>query len=476
MAIEFQCPSCAATVRVPDHAAGKKGSCPSCKVKLIVPQLEEDSVEEPAPTPRKRVAPTPAPVEEKRPAKPKKQAAPEINLGLEPVINLQPADGGKKKEEANFGDILKLDLGGDSAPAKPTKAAKKNRVDVVNEAPLSAAEIQESHEVAEVVDAEIPEFMQELAAPDEGLVADAYLPSQSVAAKAQRKLQKQGGSKAGLIFGIICGVGLIGGVIWLALSKDTKLAGERIAYSIERGASLQPITIGNDEIGLDEEVIETVLKAIKKNPVKITMDSMHMEFTSSRAGFEISLKESDTTQFFRFPLDKEMKAFRDKNLKSLDAERTKQFTGSLKKFFEKSDVAIRNREGALPLANSDPREIGLNACVRALGYNVAALVPNGRGVTPYPVVYEDEANLYFLLPNGTKQFQVVGRKPDGTASEFPGKYTVKVRAKKSDSGSDKESDDADSSGSSDKMEAEPAEMSEKDDSKSDAEKPSMNRE
>ena len=37
MAIEFQCPNCAATVRVGDEAVGKVGSCPKCGTKLRVP-------------------------------------------------------------------------------------------------------------------------------------------------------------------------------------------------------------------------------------------------------------------------------------------------------------------------------------------------------------------------------------------------------------------------------------------------------
>src|SRR5689334_15150582 len=39
MAIQFQCPSCEATIRVPDEAAGKKGTCPRCNEKLLVPSV-----------------------------------------------------------------------------------------------------------------------------------------------------------------------------------------------------------------------------------------------------------------------------------------------------------------------------------------------------------------------------------------------------------------------------------------------------
>ncbi|MBW3543964.1 MAG: hypothetical protein KY476_27255, partial [Planctomycetes bacterium] len=39
MAIVFDCPHCAATVRVADDAAGKKGRCPQCGESLLVPRV-----------------------------------------------------------------------------------------------------------------------------------------------------------------------------------------------------------------------------------------------------------------------------------------------------------------------------------------------------------------------------------------------------------------------------------------------------
>lgn len=39
MAIEFQCPYCSAAIRVQDAHSGKKGSCPKCSQKLLVPDI-----------------------------------------------------------------------------------------------------------------------------------------------------------------------------------------------------------------------------------------------------------------------------------------------------------------------------------------------------------------------------------------------------------------------------------------------------
>lgn len=39
MAIEFECPNCAAVMRVPDAYAGKQGRCPQCETRLLVPNI-----------------------------------------------------------------------------------------------------------------------------------------------------------------------------------------------------------------------------------------------------------------------------------------------------------------------------------------------------------------------------------------------------------------------------------------------------
>ncbi len=39
MAIEFECPSCSETIRVPDAYSGRQGKCPSCNQRLLVPTI-----------------------------------------------------------------------------------------------------------------------------------------------------------------------------------------------------------------------------------------------------------------------------------------------------------------------------------------------------------------------------------------------------------------------------------------------------
>lgn len=60
MAIQFHCPYCTASIRVPDTAAGKQGTCPKCETKLIVPKVGP-AAEVPPATSNKPPAPKPKP-------------------------------------------------------------------------------------------------------------------------------------------------------------------------------------------------------------------------------------------------------------------------------------------------------------------------------------------------------------------------------------------------------------------------------
>ncbi|MFK7779195.1 MAG: hypothetical protein QM501_13900, partial [Gimesia sp.] len=66
---------------------------------------------------------------------------------------------------------------------------------------------------------------------------------------------------------------------------------------------------------------------------------------------------------------------------------------------------------------------GLNSLMGGLGYHMEARVNNKI----YPCVHDDfEGGLYFLVPKGTLQFEIVGRKMENGWTTFPGKYKVQV--------------------------------------------------
>ncbi len=49
MAIEFDCPYCTATIRVPDAYGGREGRCPKCNTRLLVPTVVRPGTVSPAP-------------------------------------------------------------------------------------------------------------------------------------------------------------------------------------------------------------------------------------------------------------------------------------------------------------------------------------------------------------------------------------------------------------------------------------------
>lgn len=94
MAIQFNCPYCTASIRVPDTAAGKQGTCPKCATKLIVPKA--GPAEEPTQTAKK------PPIPKTSNAKPRTAAADtELPTGASPdegIPNFETDSPGLGKE------------------------------------------------------------------------------------------------------------------------------------------------------------------------------------------------------------------------------------------------------------------------------------------------------------------------------------------------------------------------------------------
>jgi len=76
MAIEFECPSCSAVMRVPDAYAGKQGRCPQCETRLLVPVVARPDLSTAAATDaRPGIQPATQPVASPLPTAPPPPAA-----------------------------------------------------------------------------------------------------------------------------------------------------------------------------------------------------------------------------------------------------------------------------------------------------------------------------------------------------------------------------------------------------------------
>jgi hypothetical protein len=98
--IEFTCPSCQALIRVVDGAGGKRGTCPGCKSKVVVPESSEAAGQSPQPGSE---SPPPSPPFEFKPAEDTsapgaqdqsvtQDSVPDLDNTTAPLIDIKPED------------------------------------------------------------------------------------------------------------------------------------------------------------------------------------------------------------------------------------------------------------------------------------------------------------------------------------------------------------------------------------------------
>ncbi|MGZ0174565.1 MAG: hypothetical protein ACKVHE_34115 [Planctomycetales bacterium] len=375
MAIEFNCPQCGAAIRVPDAAAGARGSCPTCHTKLLVPQVaapptqveaEEPIVQQPAPPP---VAPPQAVVENPLPFSP----APPTTL--------------------------------------PGQFAESAPTDAPNGLPAEQPMIPQF---------ETPAAPVQFPGPPTPTPGQPIVPaSSSVAARVRRRSK---GKKSGLWFPILCGVALVGGIAWMYLQQMPSLNGDRVAAFIKNEA-LKPRTVEKAMIDVPDDIRSRVLEHFTENRERVKSDVLETQFSANDAGLEVQILTGSQTRFVRFPIDDDLRKWYDENYDLLESLRVKVLKKSLVAFVNDWDVAIRNQQGVEDILLYRD-SVGLAASVDALGFNVSAKVDQ----LLYPCVYEDDGFLYFALPTSTKKFKIVGTHTNGRKSKFPGEYNVTVKA------------------------------------------------
>lgn len=225
-----------------------------------------------------------------------------------------------------------------------------------------------------------------------------------------------------MLFPIICGLALAGGLGWMYLNLGPDLEGPRVAYS--QGVAMMPMnSVSPSMTGLQSEITSAVLTHFEEDPETLRTQLIETRFTAAGGELQIQVLTGSDTHFVRFPIDADLRSWYDSNRDDLDAPRRKNFTASLKDFFTDWDVAIRNQSGVEdPLKYRD--DVALTACVSGLGYHVQAMV----GSTPFRCVFEDDGNLYFLIPRTHEKFKINGRplRKDGP-SLFPGEYEITIR-------------------------------------------------
>jgi hypothetical protein len=371
MAIEFNCPQCGAAIRVPDAAAGAKGSCPTCQTKLLVPQV-----------------PVPPPV------------VPQQPIVQQPVF-----------PQATTEDSMPFPQISPTGPFTP-----------MSEATPASMPGGFPAEQPGFPQFESPVASGQFPGPPASTPGQPIVPvGTSMAARVRRRSK---GKKSGLWFPVLCGLALVGGMAWLYIQQMPSVTGDRFASFISNEA-LTPKVVDKGMIDVSDDLRSRVLAHFAEDRERVKSQVVETQFSASDAGLEIQILTGSQTKFVRFPIDEDLRKWYDQNFDELEKARTRLLKKSLIDFVKDWDVAIRNQQGVEDILLYRD-SVGLAASVDGLGFNVSAKVDQ----TLYPCVYEDDGFLYFPLPPSTKKFKIVGIFADGKKSNFPGEYNVEIKASK----------------------------------------------
>jgi len=244
----------------------------------------------------------------------------------------------------------------------------------------------------------------------------------SVAKRFQKK--KKNGASRGIIAALVA-VGLIAGAGFFALPYllTERLSGELIAgkaTTLELPSSL----IEKSRLRLAVNDMETLLKKLEQNPVPLNSNSMQIQVSGTEHGLTVSLAAGPQAHFYRVNLkgNVAIEKYLSRHLSQLEETRLRDVDQAATDFlitYEKVLAKLSPSDSITRFRDS----LALTSLVGGFGHELVA--EYGRGL--YRCAYEDrDGGLYFLLPDGVKEFHVLGFKhPDGTVV-IPADFHVKV--------------------------------------------------
>tara|TARA_R110002095_G_scaffold152237_4_gene132133 strand:- start:96434 stop:97192 length:759 start_codon:yes stop_codon:yes gene_type:complete len=239
-------------------------------------------------------------------------------------------------------------------------------------------------------------------------------------------LRKRRKSNAGgvilflLFFGLMLGVA---GYFYWAYGPN--LEGNLVAARFNPESAKLEQQLKAASLGVSEDVVQAVNQSLKETSRRVQSDLMDMVFYGSeQGGLFIRLKAGKDTELVRVDLtgDPALMDYISQNGVQLDQPRISEFETYLKQFYTEWYQFLESGE-VMPDLLTYRNKVGLNSLMGGLGYHMEARVNHKI----YPCVHDDfEGGLYFLVPRGTLQFEILGRKLDNGWTSFPGKYQVQV--------------------------------------------------
>ena len=379
MAIQFNCPYCTVTIQVPDNAAGKKGTCPQCGTKVLVP------VPKNAPPPP--VASSHPPVFTPQPAAPPSFAPPQFApQPTMPMAGYPPAPG--------------MPFGFD--PNQPMQTPPGN-VPPVGYAPMP----------------QYPQYF--VPAPLSAPVEETSTTKKSKS-RPQRKMTPA-------IWGALIAVGIVGTVVAYVLLKPgvkpNPLSGTLTGTLITK-SKLQPAIVHRDWLeGIDEETVGTVLKQMEKRTITLRSDTVILKFQGAAEGIKITATPGLHADLVAVDVSshKALNAWQQKQGVKLGDRHQKELIRTAKSFIQEWTKADATGEKKLDFSRFHD-SLGLAALTSGLGAEAVAIVNR----IPHSCVAEQQGLLYFLIPPGTERFKLQGRQDSKGNFAFTGRFVVEVEA------------------------------------------------
>ncbi len=420
MPIQFNCPYCTATVRVPDSAAGKAGRCPKCETKIRIPDVGPA-----APAPAGAAPPKPA-----APAKPV-TTAPAPTPAAKPSAPAKAAKGGAQADPESFFASFG---GGAAAPAAAAPAEGKR----AKAAPLAPAapspfeappepEASPTADLAPVAEGEDDALLLE--ADDQSADGLYFSPDEddepapgSLAAQLRAKKKPM---SLGVILLPILGIGVAAALVFAYIkTTETKFVGEVAGERVNLKKPI-PGRISWAEAGASEDEQKAIRSLLDKKPFPLASSLLVVSFLSDAQGLLIEAKNGYDTDIVRvdpqaIPI---LAGWLPRNADRLQLPRSTTVAPAAKDFAGRLASKILKQE---PLKSTDFAEfrdrLAMPVLNRTLGHWCGAVVDNQM----YPCIHEDpQGRLYFAVPTSARFFQI-REKGDEPGRMLPPTFVINV--------------------------------------------------
>lgn len=389
MAIQFNCPYCTVTIQVPDNAGGKKGTCPQCGTKVLVPVPKN--------------APPPQEISSQPPPFVPQPAAPNFAPPAAPMFSPPP-----NFPPAGYPPVPGMPYGFD--PNQPAQLPP-------GFAPSPGY-------------APVPTYPQFAVPPTHSPPVDAS----TTATKSKRKPAQRmtpavwgGLIAAGVIIAVLAFVFLKPG------AKPNPLSGTLTGTRLAKG-KLQPAIVHKDWMeGIDEETVSTVIKQMEKRTVTLRSDTVVLKFQGAAEGIKVTATPGLHAELIAVDVasHKALNAWQQKYGVKLGDRHQKEVIRAAKTFIQQWAKAEAIGDKKLDFSGFHD-DLGIGSLTAGLGSEAIAVINR----VPYRCVAEQQGLLYFLLPPGTKRFELQGREDSNGNKTFPGQFVVEVESespmKKSD--------------------------------------------